>query len=331
MDKGTHMKSKNLNVLITGGAGFIGSHLVDKLLEVFGDNVSITVVDDLRTGDLKNLKDVAGKIKMVNSDIESAKVFSDSNPNHQYDVIYHLAADASVPYCSDCPISSNENNVSNTVRLLYKAQTQKNLKRFVFASSSAIYGDVDGYDLPTDECVRPNPLSNYALQKLAAETYCELYRKNFGLPTVSLRFFNVFGERQKGSGPYSNVISGWATKAIKNSPVRLDGTGAQHRDFVYVKDIANALYLSAFGQVKAEGIYNIGSGECHSINEIKEIFQQHFSDLKIENAPARLGDVLVTLSNNNKFSLLFPEFKITEFKSAVDKTIMWYKEGLNDK
>jgi UDP-glucose 4-epimerase len=322
------MKKETTNVLITGGAGFIGSHLVDKLIEVFGDNVSITVIDDLRTGDLKNLQKSLKKINLIINNIHNA----DNIYFNQYDVIYHLAADARVPYCSNYPLESNFNNVIITLELLeFCRLSQKNLKRFVFASSSAIYGNVDSNCFPTNELVPPNPLSNYALQKLTAETYCELYRKNFGLPTVSLRFFNVFGERQNGSGPYSNIISSWATKAVKNHPVRLDGTGEQSRDFIYVKDVVNALYLSGFGEKKAEGIYNIGSGESHSVNEIKEIFTRHFPNLKIENSPPRLGDVEKTLSDSSKFIKLFNEFKLTNFYESLNKTIEWYKERYSEK
>ena len=314
------MENFNKNkCLITGGAGFIGSHLVDRLLKM---NFDVTVIDDLSTGKVENVNKKAKFICNAATNLDTKNnIINDYIENMKFDFIFHLAANASVPYTVEYPLLSNKTNIVLTLEMLEAAKRSK-VKKFVFASSSAIYGNPKS--LPTSEEEPVNLLSPYALQKYTSEQYCEQFRKLYGLSTVSLRFFNVYGPRQNGSGPYANVISSWATKLINNEEIRLVGTGSQKRDFIYVDDVVDILVQSALSK-DIVGIYNVGTGNCYTIKEVLDIFKKNFTNIIVNLGPARLGDPEATKADTTKLFQIFGERKFCNFTDSLTKTIESYK------
>lgn len=313
------------NVLVTGGAGFIGSHLVDLLLK---NDYNLVVVDNLSTGRISNLQHhnpfsnpnlIFRKTEFTNFEILQ-KI-----RNGDFDFVFHLAASASVPYSVERPIDTNDNNFTKTLELL-EACRAGSVKKFVFSSSSAVYGD--SKKVPTPESEPRNPESPYALQKAMVEDYCKLYSKLYGFQSVCLRYFNVFGPRQAGSGPYANVISSWCVNGIRNKVIRLDGDGSAQRDFVYVGDVARANLLAATSNVHF-GCYNVGSGNPYSIKHILDIFLREFGDIDIDRAPQRLGDVSYTEADtylaSEKIDYM-PSDRFFEY-DLID-TFNWYKENV---
>ena len=306
------------NVLVTGGYGFIGSHVVDELVK---NNYNVTVVDNMSTGKLSNLSHINNlKVNLIQDEFDSMRILSMVRDGKFYYVM-HLAANASVPFSVERPVETNNNNVTKTLLLLEACRVGK-IKKFVFSSSSSVYGN--NVVFPTAEDSKKNPISPYALQKSIIEEYCKLYYELYGLKSVCLRYFNVFGPRQAGSGPYANVISSWCEKAIKHNEIRVDGEGKAFRDFIHVHDVAKANLLAANSEIPF-GCYNIGSGQTIQISEILKVFQQVFSSVKVVNAPQRQGDpertqAEITLA---KQYLGFSPSFVT--KDTFISTFNWYK------
>jgi len=278
------MKMKFKKTLVTGGAGFIGSHLVDEL--VFS-KCDVTVLDNLSTGHLLNLKHIKDRITFYEGDIRDKEILIKASKHS--DVIFHQAAMVSVPQTVENPVESAMVNDMGTLYVL-EAARKNSVKRVVLASSCAIYGD-DPY-LPKRENMNPKPLSPYAVQKLTGEFHAGLYFKLYGIETVCLRYFNVYGPRQDPSSPYSGVISIFMTKSSdKKTPV-IYGNGNQYRDFIFVKDVVNANLLAANGSKATGKIFNIGTGRYVRINELWEMICQ-LTENKIEPKyePPRPGDV----------------------------------------
>jgi len=257
------MESKKIKALITGGAGFIGSHLVDFLLE---KNWDVTIVDNLSSGNLENVNKKAKfhKMCLIDTDYNSLlSVFKN------IDYVFHMAASASIPESIEDPLKYNKLNVDSTIRCLNLAK-DANIKKLIFSASSSVYGDAK--ELPTTELCPVDPLSPYALQKLIGEQYCKLFSKIYGLNTVSLRYFNVYGERMSLKGAYKLVIPIWEDQFKNNHPLTVVNDGTQRRDFVYVKDVAYANYCAAISKKNNGEVYNVGTGNNISINEMIEVF-----------------------------------------------------------
>lgn len=313
------MKNENPKTLIIGNAGFIASHLTDKLIS---NGWSVIGVDDLSTGNIKNVNKKVKFICNTSNNLESKiNVITEYIENIQFDYIFHLAASASVPFCTKNPLYSNKNNVDLTLRILDACKNQKNLKKFVFASSSAVYGDSKSF--PTSEEDEINPLSPYALQKYTSETYCNLYKTLYYVPTLSFRLFNVFGPKQYGQGPYANVISSWASKLVQNQSIRLDGSGTQSRDFVYVNDVVDLMIKGALND-NITGTYNLGTSKSHTVLEVLNIFKNHFNNIQIDMQPSRVGDPHMTMADITKLQKDFGEYKFSDFKESLDSTIQSY-------
>lgn len=255
-----------MNILVTGGAGFIGSNLVDKLIE---KGHHIVVVDNLSTGKISNLNPKCAFIKadLVEMPIDSLDALMS---NIQY--VFHLAAKARVqPSISD-PLSFNEHNVTATLKLLDSANRSGSVKRFIFSSSSSVYGQ--GNKLPFDETMTPSPISPYALQKLIGEQYCQLYSKIYNLDTVCLRYFNVYGNRQPTSGAYCTVLGIFKSQSNEGKSLTITNDGEQKRDFTHVYDVVNANVLAMEYVPKLSGkCFNIGYGKSVSINEVASYFK----------------------------------------------------------
>ena len=276
------MKIKS--ALVTGGAGFIGSHIVETLLS---QGTRVSVVDNLSTGHKANLDVMMPDIIFQEGDIRDGELLNTMAAD--VEVIFHEAAVVSVPISVEQPVESAEINDLGTLHVLDAARRQ-GCRRVVLASSSAVYGDEP--TLPKREGMTPQPQSPYAVQKLINEHCANLYTTLYGLETVCLRYFNVFGPRQDPSSPYSGVISLFMDKAANGRNPVIFGDGEQTRDFIYVKDVVHANLLAASSEIAAGRVLNVGRGEAISINALWE----RVSDLAgIDLAPAyeapRIGDV----------------------------------------
>ena len=257
-------------VLVTGGAGFIGSHIVDKLVEI---QFEVSVVDDLSTGRIGNLESYVGlgKVRFFEGDIRDGelvkKLVSD------VDAVVHLAAAVSVPFSVENPALTNDVNVNGTLNLL-NACANAHVKRFVFISSCAVYGEP--CYLPINEEHPTQPLSPYAVSKLAAEAYRDVFGKVYGLPTVILRLFNVYGPRQREDDAYSGVITKFVNHLIHGKPLVIYGDGEQTRDFVHVEDVVEAVLLALENEKAVGETFNVGSGKPTSINELAKLVSEVF-------------------------------------------------------
>ena len=304
--------------LVTGGAGFIGSHLVEALLSA---GCKVTVLDNLSTGNLFNLESVRKQITFYNNDIREPEVLEKAAEG--CDVIFHLAAVVAVQETISSPVESAMINDIGTLNVLEAARA-KNVRRLVFASSCAVYGDDPS--LPKKEAMMPRPASPYAVHKLSAEHYARIYCELFGLETVSLRFFNVYGPRQDPSSPYSGVISIFMAKAVSNQTPVIYGDGNQSRDFVYVKDVVKANLLAAKTDNIAGKVLNIGTGSQVIINRLWELIATLGGQQSLPKyEAARSGDILhsvagmeltqSTLNFKNDFTL----------EQGLERTFEWYR------
>ncbi len=270
--------------LVTGGAGFIGSHLVEGLLR---RGWRVRVLDDFSSGFEENLASVRKRIELVNGDVRDVSVLARSVAGA--DVVFHQAAIASVPRSVEEPFETHDVNLNGTLRLLEGAR-DAGVRRVVFAASAAIYGE--GGELPKHEEMPPAPTSPYALQKYAGECYCAFFSRFHGLETVSLRYFNVYGPRQSPSSAYASVIPLFVHSCLTHEMARIDGDGEQTRDFVFVGDVVHANLLAADAAGASGTTMNVASGHRTSVNEllatIQEITGVHVAPKHSEGRP---GDV----------------------------------------
>jgi len=297
-----------MRCLVTGGAGFIGSNLAHALSN---SGHKVDIVDNLTNGHLEFLSGLNVRHVMTalldiyedqgeNSRSDDQVLFIEGNfddlpvlrrvMSDRYDAIFHLAANPRVSYSVENPVVTTDENILQTVSLISAISKSINKPRFVFSSSCAVYGNAS--DLPVKEVTPKNPESPYGWQKSAIEDFLKLSCKLYGIDAISLRYFNVYGPNQKGASPYSTAISAWCDKISKGESLRFDGDGTQTRDMIYVGDVVNANILAAthVGNFSGQTV-NIGTGRPTSNNQIIDIFKQKFSNLEINNAPKRAGDV----------------------------------------
>ena len=276
--------------IVTGGAGFIGSNLVDKLIE---QGVEVTVLDNLSTGKEENINP---KTKFINCDISTASETDMLFYINGADVVFHLAALARVQPSIEDPISFNEVNVKGTLNVLLAAHKAK-VKRVVYSASSSCYGDATKF--PTPEEHSTNPLSPYGLQKYVGEQYCKMFSEVYNLDTVSLKYFNVYGERMNLEGAYCLVLGIFAQKMLEGKPLTINNDGEQRRDFTYVGDVVEANILAATHKEPLNGeAFNIGNGKEFTVNEIADMLggEKQYGNKVIE--PFR------TLADNSKALLM---------------------------
>jgi nucleoside-diphosphate-sugar epimerase len=276
--------------LITGGAGFIGSHIVRRLVD---EGESVRVVDNLSTGQSIRLKDVRDSIEFVNGDLADERVSDEVIRGVDY--VLHQAAVPSVQRSICDPVATNRANVTATLNILESCR-KAGVRRLIYAASSSAYGDTE--ILPKVEEMSPNPLSPYALQKLVGECYCKLYYDLYGLETVSLRYFNVFGPDQDPHSEYSAVIPKFVTKLLANEPITVYGDGEQSRDFTYVENVveANLLALRAF-EVSGN-VCNIGCGEHITLNKLIRLLEEILGfKSNVNYAAPKPGDVRHSLAD----------------------------------
>ena len=257
-----------MRAIVTGGAGFIGSNLVDRLID---DGHEVVIFDNYSTGKKENINP---KAKFFLVDISHQPSFT--HPTMKdimtgVDVVFHLAAKARVQPSIDEPIEFHNTNVNGTLNML-DACKRYGVKRFVFSSSSSVYGDVREEDLPTSEDKDLNPMSPYALHKLQGEQYCKMFSELYGIETVCLRYFNVYGERQATEGAYCLVMGIFAKQLLQGKPMTINGDGEQIRDFTYVGDVVEANVKCATIDRNWSGdVINIGNGEGYSVNKVAEL------------------------------------------------------------
>lgn len=305
-------------ILVTGAAGFIGGHVTERFVRA-GDKVF--GVDDMSNGHLEFFPATA-ELRMT--DFASDSIISDVKSG-KFDAVVHLAAIPRVSYSVEHPVETNDTNVSKTLKLMDACRG--NVKRFVFASSSSVYGGAD--ELPTHESSRKNPSSPYALQKSIVEDYLTMYYRLYDFNSIALRFFNVFGPRALGSSPYATAVSAWLTAIKQGKPMRSDGDGSQSRDMCYVDNVAEACYRAAttsFNDTICARL-NVACGDRTTNKEIRDYLLKRYPGSTYVDAPWRAGDVMHTQADIMEAEKLLGYKPLVRFWEGLDRTCDWYDEN----
>lgn len=307
--------------LVTGGAGFIGSHLVNHLVE---RGESVRILDNFSTGKDENIKTLKDRVSIFVGDICDTDLVRKAVNGVDY--VLHQAALPSVPRSINDPISSNRTNVCGTLTLLIESKNA-GVRRFVFASSSSVYGNPK--NMPVDETFPSDPLSPYAVTKLSGEYYAKIYSKIYGLETIGLRYFNVFGPRQDAKSQYSAVIPIFTSRILNGKNPIIFGNGDQSRDFTYIDNVVEANMLAVTAKDVSGEIFSIACGERVSLNEMVSLFKTYLNkDIKPEYAPPRPGDINHSFANITKAEKLLGYKPKVLFREGLERTIDWYKRSL---
>ena len=306
--------------VVTGAAGFIGSHLVDKLLK---EGFSVIGLDSLRTGVKENLAYAMGH---QNFRFEEIEVFSKDLPkivSGPVDIVFHLAAISSVKFSTENPVEVNRVNVDGTLNMLELAR-KCGAERFVFSSSAAVYGNPK--TLPIKEETPFEPLSPYAASKIAAEMYCISYGNLYGIFPTIFRYFNVYGPRQEYSA-YSGVISIFINQGLRNSDITVDGDGSQTRSFIYIDDVVNATYLGSQIGGSTGHILNLSGIDSISILKLAHLIKEYIpeSTSKIVHREAREGDVKESIGSMKRTSNVLGFTPSVSLSTGLDRTVSWYR------
>ena len=275
-----------MKICVVGGAGFIGHHIVKKFISL---NHKVLILDDLSTGKLEN---VPKNVEFIKCDVSEIDVELLTEYLTGVDLVFHTAAKARVQPSIIDPLTFNKKNVDSTLRILMASHNAK-VKRVIYSASSSAYGDADIF--PTPESANINPLSPYGLQKLIGEQYCKLFSNVYNLDTVSLRYFNVYGDGMLDNGAYCTVIGIFGNQFKNSIPLTITNNGEQRRDFTYVNDVVEANYLAGMYNENFNGdVFNVGNGKNYSVNEIAELFEcdKEYKESRIE--------PLITLADNSK-------------------------------
>jgi len=308
-----------MTFLITGGAGFIGSNIAHFLVK---NRRKVRILDNFSSGKKENLDGIIRDIELIKADIRD--LMSVKRSMEGVDYVLHLAAMASVPGSIENPVLSHDVNVNGTLKVLEAARLTE-VKKVVFSSSSAVYGETE--ELPIKETVIPHPLSPYAVGKLMGEYYARLYWEHYQLPTVSLRFFNVYGPRQNPDGDYAAVIPKFIYLLLNGISPLIFGDGEQSRDFVYVEDAVAACVLSATNDEICGTEFNVAYGSRSTLNQLIENLQLILkTDVAADYTEIRAGDIRHSFANIGKFSKLGFKPKV-DFKKGLEKTVEYFKES----
>ncbi|MDP3067024.1 MAG: SDR family oxidoreductase [Methanobacteriaceae archaeon] len=304
---------KNKKVAVTGGLGFIGSHLVEELSR---DN-QVVVIDNESSGHVKNIMHLS--LDNISLDLGDINQVDLMGLFEDVDYLFHQAALASVPLSVENPFLCNEINITGTLNVL-DAALKSGVKKVMFASSSAVYGDNENFPLSEDEPL--NPKSPYAASKAAGELYCQVYNEVYDLPTVTLRYFNVFGPRQDPESQYAAVIPIFIDKILKNEVPVIYGDGEQTRDFVHVKQVVDANIMSA--QSKEKGVFNIGLGKSTTINQLFDIIKESMdTDIEPAYEDERSGEIKHSVADISKARSIGYSPK-NDFKDDLIETVNWF-------
>jgi UDP-glucose 4-epimerase len=309
-----------MNVVVTGGAGFIGANLC-RVLATHPAVARVVAFDDLSTGSADNLADVPGVSLVVGSilDVAALRGVTDGA-----DAVVHLAARPSVPLSIADPVSSNQVNVTGTLAVLEAARAAGSY--VVVASSSAVYGDSP--DSPKNEAMAPRPVSPYGVSKVATEQYANAYLHSFEVPTLPLRFFNVYGPLQPAGHAYAAVVPAFISAALQRRPLPVFGDGKQVRDFVFVGTVADVLATAVTRKVVSPTPVNLASGVATDLHELIRALETVFEyPLEVEYLPARTGDILVSTADQRAFRALFPDCVPDELTAGLARTVEWFRTG----
>ncbi len=305
--------------LVTGGAGFIGSHLVEGLL---ARGYEVRVLDNFATGRRENLAQVTDKIQVIEGDVQNLTTVRTAV--RRVELVFHQAALPSVERSVKNPLESNAVNTMGTLNVLLAAR-DANVKRVIYASSSAVYGNTP--TLPKDEAMTPDPLSPYAVSKLAAEQYVKIFNQLYGLSAVSLRYFNVFGPRQDPTTQYAGVIAKFTTCALEGKPYPVFGDGEQSRDFTYVENVVRANLAAAEVELKDAPVLNIAYGSRTTLNQIIALLNELTRQkLAAHYGPERAGDVRHSQANIERAKEVLDYAPPIDVREGLRRTLEWYRK-----
>lgn len=302
-------------VAVTGGAGFIGSNLVARLMS---EGHEVVVIDDLSTGLLSNVEN-------QNCDFKEISITDFNALNSAIkdcETIFHLAARGSVPRSVKNPVATHEVNATGTLNVLEVARESG--AHVIFSSSSSVYGR--NMQLPKDESMWLGPMTPYAASKLAAEGYVQAYAAAYKVPTTLLRFFNVFGPRQRPDHEYAAVLPKWIWLAMQGQPIEVYGDGTASRDFTYVDTVLDIAMTAMKEKVVIVGAMNLAYGNRIFLNDTIGMLKKYFPDLQVNYKSERLGDVKESQNDPELLKKLFPKIQPKEFEMALSETIEWLKE-----
>jgi UDP-glucose 4-epimerase len=302
-------------VAVTGGAGFIGSNLTLRLLK---EGHEVVVIDDLSTG-LKSNIDVS-KSAFHQTSITDLKSLSLAIKDCT--TIFHLAARGSVPRSIKNPVATHDVNATGTLNVLEVAR--KTGAHVIFSSSSSVYGR--NMQLPKNESMWLGPMTPYAASKLAGEAYLQAYTASYDVPITLLRFFNVFGPRQRPDHEYAAVLPKWIWLAMQKQPIDVYGDGSASRDFTYVDTVLDIAVTAMKEKVVTEGAMNLAYGNRIFLNDVVQMMKKHFPDLQVNYKSERLGDVKESQNAPDLLRKLFPKVQPKDFETALSETIGWLKE-----
>ena len=309
------------NILVTGGAGFIGSNLADELIR---RGAKVKIIDNLLTGYHENLEEIEGDFEFIEGDIANAEVIGQAVDG--IDFIFHEAALPSVPRSVANPLETHNACVNGTFNVLTAAR-DAGVKRVIYAASSSAYGDQQ--TLPKVETMAPEPLSPYAAAKLTGEYYCRVFSQVYGLETYSLRYFNVFGPRQDPSSQYSGVISRFIDAFKKGGSPIIFGDGKQSRDFTYIANVVDANVRALDAEDGVGQVMNVANGERVSLLELVEVMKSVTgnTDVKVDFQPERKGDVKHSQADNQRAIQWLGYTKLVGLEEGIKRTIEWWKES----
>ncbi|HEX8370461.1 MAG TPA: SDR family oxidoreductase [Pyrinomonadaceae bacterium] len=308
-------------VLVTGGAGFIGSNLADELIR---QGAKVTIIDNLATGFRENLEEIKGDFEFVEGDLNDDSALQKALDGTE--IVFHQAALPSVPRSVDNPQETHAACVNATFNLLLKAR-DAGVRRLVYAASSSAYGNQE--ILPKVETMRPEPLSPYAAAKLMGEYYCQVFSNVYNLETISLRYFNVFGPRQNPSSMYSGVISRFIDALMSGKTPIIYGDGEQSRDFTFIANVVSANIKAAQATKGIGQVMNCSNGERISLNELLEVLKKITgkSDVQAEYQTERAGDVKHSQADNARAKECLNYEKLVGLEEGLKKTIDWWKQS----
>ena len=306
--------------LVTGGAGFIGSHLVEVLLH---RGQKVRVLDNFSTGKRENLHGLMDQIELIEGDIRSYHIVREAVQG--IDFVLHQGALPSVPRSINDPITTNEVNVGGTLNVL-DASKDAGVKRVVYASSSSVYGPDP--ELPVREDMTPQPVSPYAVAKLTGEKYCHVFSRVYGLETVALRYFNIFGPRQDPNTQYSAFIPKFVVGIMNGQSLTIDGDGEQAKDFTYVSNVVEANLLALEAEGVSGEVFNVGCGQSTSVNEVVgHIRQISNSQGEISYGPSRTGDVPRSLADISRAREKLGYSPQVLLREGLEHVALWFSNG----
>lgn len=312
-----------LRVLVTGGAGFVGSHLCTRLLN-HQRVASVRVIDNLSTGKRSNIESILPQIEFVEGDLNDGPLLQKALGG--IDVVFHVAAIPSVPRSVKEPVQSHLNG-SHMTLLLLDAAVKAGVRRVIYSASSSAYGDTPS--LPKTESMLPRPKSPYAATKLAGEHYMKVFAECYPIDTCSLRYFNIFGPRQDPQSPYSGVLARFCTAYCNGDPMMIHGDGEQSRDFTYVDNAVDANILAMQRKDDLHGdVFNIACGERVTLNEVVSKLNEITGHNRLpEHGPARPGDVKHSMADISKAGEELGYIPLVSFREGLSKTLEWYRNN----